>query len=112
METTGTVGALSVAGDVAAASVALAGLILVYLGTISAAFDSYQKNEQVAVRRRYQRRAWFAFLGFVLTLLSSGLAIVGKWLGIDCAALAAIIILLLALLWVLVAAGLVAMDIK
>jgi hypothetical protein len=112
METTGIVGALSVAGDVAAASVALAGLILVYLGSVSAAFDSYQKSEQVAVRGRYRRRAWFAFLGFVLALLSSALAIVGKWLGINCAALAAIIILLLALMWVLVAAALIAMDIK
>src|SRR5256885_1638039 len=98
METTGTVGALSVAGDVAAASVALAGLILVYLGSISASFDSYEKREQVAVLGKYQRRAWFAFVGFVLSLIAAALAIVSKWQGIDCAALASIVILLLALL--------------
>jgi hypothetical protein len=112
MEATGTVGALSVAGDVTAASVALAGLILVYLGALSATFDSYQKTEKVTVRSKFQQRAWFAYIGFVLALLSSALAVVGKWLAITCAAQAAVIILLLALIWVLIAAGFVVMDIK
>ena len=71
-------GALRVAGDVATAAVALAGLILVFIGTISTSFDSYQKTEQNAVRARYQRRAWFSFVGFVLAIISAALAILGK----------------------------------
>jgi hypothetical protein len=112
MEATGTVDALRVAGDVATASVALAGLILVFLGTISTAFDSYQKSEQSAVRGKYQRRAWFAFVGFVLALISGGLAIAGKWLDLECAALAGTVILFVALFWVLVASVFVVMEIK
>jgi hypothetical protein len=112
MEATGNVGALSVAGDVVAASVALAGLILVYLGTISTAFDSYQKKEQVTVLGKYRRRAWFAVLSFALSISAAALALIGKWVGIKCAALAAIIILLFALILVLVAAVLIALDIK
>jgi len=112
MEGAGTTGALGVAGDVATAAVALAGLILVFLGTLSTSFDSYQKTEQNAVRGKYQRRAWFSFVGFVLALLSAGLAISGKWLAIQCAALAGVVILFLSLLWVLVAALLLVMEIK
>lgn len=112
MEGPGIVGALGVAGDVAAASVALAGLILVFLGAISTAFDSYQKTEQNAVRGKYQRRAWFAFIGFVLALISAGLAISGKWLGIQCAALGGVVVLFLSLFWVLMAALLLVMEIK
>lgn len=112
MEATGTVGALGVAGDVATASIALAGLVLVFLGTISTSFDSYQKAEQNVVRGRYQRRAWFAFVGFALALISGALAIAGKWFGVQCAALAGTVILFVALAWVLVASLFVVMDIK
>jgi len=108
---TGT-GALNVAGDVAASAVALAGLILVFLGYISTSFDSYEKTEQNAVRARYQWRAWFAFAGFVLALASALLALIGKWLHYECAALGAVLILFLAFLVVLVVAFIAVLAIK
>jgi uncharacterized membrane protein len=58
------------------AATALAGLILVFLGAISASFASYHKQEQAAVRARFQTRAWIAFVGFTLALLSAALALV------------------------------------
>lgn len=90
--------------EVVASATALAGLILVFLGAIGTAFDSYQKQEQNAVRTRYQRRAWFAFVGFALALLSTCLGLVAKWLGNECAALAALVLLGVSLIWVLFAA--------
>lgn len=66
-------GTIEIAGDVASAASAVAGLTLVFIGAISSSFDSYQKTEQAAIRPRYQRRAWFAFAGFTLTLLATSL---------------------------------------
>jgi hypothetical protein len=63
--------AISVAGDGAASATVLAGLILVFLGAIATSCDSYAKQEQGAIRGRYQRHAWFTFVGFVLALLQS-----------------------------------------
>jgi peptidoglycan/LPS O-acetylase OafA/YrhL len=96
--------AIDVSGDITAAATALAGLILVFLGSTSTSYDSYQKTEQGAVRRRYQRRAWFAFVGFVLALLSAFFALVGKWLHQECASLAGIALFVVALAWALFAA--------
>lgn len=104
--------AINVAGEVAGAAAALAGLILVFLGSVATAFDSFQKQEQNAVRARYQRRAWFTFVGFVLSLLVVALALVGKWLGSPCAALAAMVLLGIALGWVFVAALGIVREIK
>lgn len=96
--------AIGVSAEVMGSATALAGLVLVFLGAISGSFDSYQKTEQNAVRGRYSRRAWFAFVGFVLALLSAALALIGKWWAFECAALASIVLLLAALIWVLIAA--------
>ena len=103
---------LSIAGEVSGAAAALAGLILVFLGSISTSFDSYQKAEQSAVRGRYQKRAWFAFIGFVFALLSSALALVGKWGNYECLGLVAIVLLMVALVWVLLAALFAVLEIK
>jgi hypothetical protein len=96
--------AVNVAGDVASAATALAGLILVFLGAIASSFASYQKQEQASVRSRFQLRAWLAFVGFVLALLSAALAVAGRWLALECAALLAIVLLFVALIWVAFAA--------
>jgi len=104
--------AIGVAGEVLASAVALAGLILVFLGAVASSFGSYQKAEQATVRARYQLRAWFAFVGFTLALLSAILALIAKWLTNDCAALAAVALLAAALIWVLLAALLAVRDIR
>jgi hypothetical protein len=105
-------GALGVAGDVAAAAVALAGLVLVFLGALAASFESYEPQEKRSVRGRFQLRAWFSFVGFALALISATLGIIAKWLQIECAALGAIWILFLAFLLVLAAAVIAIRDIR
>jgi hypothetical protein len=96
--------ALGVAGDVTGAATALAGLILVFLGAISTSFDSYQKTEQSAVRGRYQRRAWFAFIGFSLAILAALLALLAQWFSQACLALTAVALLAVAMIWTILAA--------
>ena len=104
--------AVNVAGDVVAAAAAFAGLILVFLGAISNSFGSYQKTEQAAIRGRYQLRAWNSFIGFILSLLAVVLAIVGKWLTNECLAFSAALLLVLALVFVVVAALLAVREIR
>lgn len=59
---------------------ALAGLILVFLGGVFAAYESYDKQAQASVRRKFQWRAWFAFGGFTLSLAAAFCAATGYWL--------------------------------
>lgn len=105
-------GAIALSGDVIAAGTALGGLILVYLGSVAAGYASYEKTQQSAVRAVFQRRAWFAFIGILFALVSSGLALAAKWSGGVCLATASIIILLLALAWAIIASLLIALEIK
>jgi TRAP-type C4-dicarboxylate transport system permease large subunit len=104
--------ALEIAGDVASASAALAGLILVFLGAIGTSFDGYQPQEQRTVKSRYQRRAWFAFVGLTLALLAVLLALVGKWTRLECAAVSSLFLLFVSLVWVLLAALSAVREIK
>jgi hypothetical protein len=70
---------LSVAGDIAGAGAALAGLTLVFLGATASAYEGYGATEQPAVKDLYQSRARFAFGGFILSLTACLLALAGKW---------------------------------
>lgn len=58
---------------------ALAGLILVFLGGILTAYDSYDQVSKDAIRVKYKRRATLAFSGFALSLLSAISALVANW---------------------------------
>ena len=93
----------AVSEEVVGAATALAGLILIYIGTQAATFGSYQAQEQKSVRGRFLRRAWFAFIGFVLALLAAGLGIVGKWVGSPCTSNVSVWALLAAFAWALFA---------
>jgi hypothetical protein len=104
--------ALTVMGEVAGSAIAFSGLILVFLGAISTGFDGYEKQEQITVMSRYQRRAWLAFVGFVLSLLAAVLSLVAKWFSIESAAIGALILLFVALVWVVFIAYLEVRDIK
>jgi membrane protein YqaA with SNARE-associated domain len=95
---------IELAGDVVTAATALAGLLLVFMGAVAASFDSYQPQERKAVAGRYQRRAWFAFIGFVLAILSAVLALLAKWLHIECLAVTALAFLAIGFVWALLAA--------
>ena len=104
--------AIEVAGDVAAAGSALAGLILVYLGTVLASYASFDARAQPVVRARHRTRAWFAFGGLAICLLSVGLALFAKWLDVNCMAISALLILALGLAWVLATAVLTILEIR
>jgi uncharacterized membrane protein YhaH (DUF805 family) len=105
-------GAVEVGGDVSAAAAALAGLLLVFLGSLSTTFDGYQKQEQGTVRGRYQRRAWVAFIGFIFAILAAAGGIAGKALHQECIAIAAITCLVIALAVSLLAALFSAMELR
>jgi len=105
-------GAIEVSGDIAAAAGALAGLILVYLGTVIASFSSFEPTERRTVKARHLGRAWFAFVGLILCLVAVALALLAKWLGIGCMSVGALFILLLALVWVAATAAMTVREIR
>jgi hypothetical protein len=90
---------LSVSGEVVTAGTALAGLILIYIGSLATSYGGYQPQEQKSVLLRFLGRAWLAFVGFFLSLLAAALSIIGKWLGSACTADVAVWVLLLAFVW-------------
>lgn len=95
---------IGVAGEVVTAGTALAGLILIYIGSIATAYDARQPGgERTAVRPVFQARAWTAFVGFFLALLSAGLSVIGKWLNSACPANVAVWVLLAAFGWAIFA---------
>lgn len=62
-------------GLVFSGSTALAGLILVFLGSVFNTFDGYEKQAQSRVAGRFKRRAWVSFLGFLCALGSAAFAL-------------------------------------
>jgi uncharacterized membrane protein len=104
--------AVEISGDICAAGAALAGLILVFIGAASTSYDAYERQEQHAVRVRYQTRAWIAFVGFAFSLLAVPTALAAKWFSISCVSLLALALLLIALVFALFAALLAVRDIQ
>jgi hypothetical protein len=90
---------VELSGDVVTGASALAGLFLVYLGNVAAAFSTFDRTQQATVRASYQARSWLAFIGIVLAILAAGIALAGKWAGNQCIAGSAIVLLILALMW-------------
>lgn len=90
---------VAVAGEVVGAGTALAGLILVYLGALVAGFESFQPQEQKVNKPRFLKRAWLAFVGIILSLISALLGIIGKWTAIACIANSGVVLLLISFLW-------------
>jgi hypothetical protein len=97
-------GVLDIASDVASASAALAGLILVFFAAALSDFGGFDAGQQEAVRDTYRWRAWPAFAGFVASLAACGLALFAKAESSSAAAVWAAAALALAALSVLVAA--------
>lgn len=90
---------ISIAGETVTAATALAGLILVYLGSVAASYGGYQPTERKSVKGSFQRRAWIAFVGLVLALIAAALGVLGKWLPNECVADAGTILLLVSFVW-------------
>jgi hypothetical protein len=95
---------LSVAGDVAGAGTALAGLILVYLGAMAASYSAYDAASQSDVRIFYRRRAWWAFSGIVISLTAAALGLIAKSTESLCVAVGAAALLFAAFLWAIITA--------
>ena len=104
--------ATELAGDIGAAATALGGLLLVFIGAVTAGFDSYPKEDQASVLGKYRRRGWLALGGFLLALASAVLAFAGKWTTSACFVIAAVVCLGLSLLLVSIAAVMSVLDIK
>ena len=103
---------LALAGDVLAGATALAGLILVYLGSLAAGYATYDTTQQPAVRPSFQRRAWFGFIGLTVAIVAAALALTGKWAGVDWMAAASAILLIVAFAWGIATALLTVLEIK
>ena len=84
---------ISVVSEVVGAATALAGLILVYLGSLVASFASFAPQEKRSVRAKHQRRAWLAFAARLLSLLAALLGVLAKWLPCEWVADTAVILL-------------------
>lgn len=104
--------ATEIGGDVVAAGSALAGLMLVYMGALSAGYSSYDPQEKRAVRPSYQSRIWFAFVGLVLNAISIPLGLAGKGLENLCALYAGLGFLLFGTAWLIAVAALTAREVK
>jgi peptidoglycan/LPS O-acetylase OafA/YrhL len=100
------------AGDVIQGATALAGLLLVYLGSVATSYSAYEKAQQASVRASFGRRAWFACIGTVLAILAAMLALGAKALNNPCMAWAATVIILIALAWAIACAVLSAWEIR
>jgi hypothetical protein len=103
---------LAVSGEVVTAATALAGLILVYIGSLASAYGAFQPQEQKTVRGGYLTRAWLSFVGMAFALAAAMLGVLGKWLSNGCISNAAIVILLLAFVWGAAIAILTVREIK
>jgi hypothetical protein len=112
MGTEASSGALGLAGDVIAASAALAGLILVYLGAVASGYASFEKTQQGSVRASFQRRAWFAVVGILFSVAACGSAALAKWLANACVAGASLVLFALTLFWAALSAILIALEVK
>src|SRR5215831_16166280 len=72
-------GVLPLAGDVMAASAALAGFILVYLSALATAYAGYDVTDRKAVLSSFRQRAWFAVGGIIFSIAACTFGTLAKW---------------------------------
>ena len=75
--------ALDLGSDVITGATALGGLILVYVGGVTASFASYERTAQAKVKRRHRRKAWSGVAGVILSMASAACALIAKWASLD-----------------------------
>ena|SRR5579864_5953440 len=66
------------AGDLFTGGTALAGLVLVFLGGIVSAYDSFSREDKPFVRDRYRRNGALALGGFLASLLAAIFGLIAK----------------------------------
>jgi len=69
----------NLANQLLSAGTALAGLILVFLGVVFTAYESYEAPQKSAVRAKYRFRAWLAFAGLACVLCAAAGGMVANW---------------------------------
>lgn len=84
-------GWIEASGDIASASTAMGGLLLVFIGAITTSLATYRTEDQQAVRPKFKNRARLALVGFLFALLAAVLSICAKISGFDSFAVAAAI---------------------
>jgi hypothetical protein len=104
--------ALEITGDIISAGSALAGLLLVFMGSIATSYESYEATEKRSALPKFQPRIWFAFNGFALSLFATVAALVAKWWQWECAAIASVLILFISFGFAATAALRAALDVK
>ncbi len=94
---------LEMASDVIGAGAALAGLVLVFLGSVSNGFEAFAPQERRSVVKKYRRRAMAAFAAFALALGAALLGLLSKWLQLAPLTSAGLVLLILsfvAIVWI------------
>lgn len=94
---------MEMASDVIGAGTALAGLVLVFLGSVSNGFEAYAPQERRSVVKKYRRRAWAAFAAFALALGAALLGLLSKWSQLACLTATGLVLLILsfgAVVWI------------
>jgi hypothetical protein len=91
---------------------ALAGLILVFLGAVIAAFESYDSTQRRAVYRKYRKRGILALVAFAGSLLAAALALSGYWIACIAVFYGALSLLLFSFVMVLIVAFVAITDIR
>lgn len=105
-------GILAIAEEISGAGAAFSGLILVFLGFAVAGYDSYESTQKKSVRGRFQLRAWLAFTGLAFSIAATGAALVSEAAGSECAAWISVFLIAVAAVVVLLAALIVALDVR
>lgn len=105
-------GALDVAGDIASASTALGGLLLVFMGSIANSYESFDPASRRAVKQKFSRRVNLVAVGFGAALIATVAALLGKWIATPWLVVIAGASLLVSLLVISVAASLTVMDVS
>ncbi|APG11491.1 hypothetical protein BKD09_24465 [Bradyrhizobium japonicum] len=105
-------GVLALAGDIIAASAALAGFILVYLSALATAYAGFPRADRRAVRASFQWRGWFAFIGILFCAAACATAALAKWMGSSVGAGFALLFFGLAIFWAALSALLLVLEIE
>ena len=104
--------ATEIGGDVVAAGSAIAGLMLVYMGGLTAGYSSYAPQSKAAVRASFQRRMWLAFAGVILNVAALPFGLAAKALDDHQALTMGLVLLGLGAVWLIAVAVLTALEIK
>jgi hypothetical protein len=101
-----------IGGDIVAAGAALAGLMLVYMGYLSASYGSFDTTAHGSVRPSFRRRIWFAFAGLLLNAAAIPFGLAAKAWECAFALWVALALLFVGVAWLIAVALLTGLEIN